>query len=83
MVSKKVMIRNMLGLHLRPAGDLCRKAVEYDSKIMIHFRNREFNAKSLLSVLSACVQQGDEIEVICSGADEEDALQAVTDLLKL
>ncbi len=72
----------MLGLHLRPAGDLCRKAVEYESKIMIHFRNREFNAKSLLSVLSACVQQGDEIEVVCSGADEKEALQAVMALLR-
>ena len=82
MVSEKVRIRNMLGLHLRPAGDLCRKAVEYESKIMIHFRNREFNAKSLLSVLSACVQQGDEIEVVCSGADEKEALQAVMALLR-
>ena len=49
---------------------------------MIHFRNREFNAKSLLSVLSACVQQGDEIEVVCSGADEKEALQAVMALLR-
>ncbi len=82
MVSEKAKIRNVLGLHLRPAGDLCRKAVEYDSKITIHFRNREFNAKSLLSVLSACVQQGDEIEVVCSGADEKEALQAVMALLR-
>ena len=82
MVSEKVRIRNVLGLHLRPAGDLCRKAVEYESKIMIHFRNREFNAKSLLSVLSACVQQGDEIEVVCSGADEKEALQAVMALVR-
>ncbi len=81
MVSEKVVIRNVLGLHLRPAGDLCRKAVEYDSHIMIHFREKEFNAKSLLGVLSACVQQGDEIELICSGTDEKEALQTLVDLL--
>lgn len=81
MVSEKVVIRHVLGLHLRPASTLCRKAVEYEAKIMIHFREKEFNAKSLLSVLSACVQQGDEIELICSGTDEKEALEAIVCLL--
>ena len=82
MVSRKIKIRNVLGLHLRPAGEFCRKAVEYESNIVIHFRGKEFNGKSLLSVLSACVQQEDEIELICSGADEAQALQALADVLE-
>lgn len=32
------------------------------------------NAKSVLSVLGACIKSGDEIEVICEGADETAAL---------
>ncbi len=83
MVSEKIKIRNALGLHLRPAGVLCRKAVEYESNIVIHFREREFNAKSLLSVLSACVQQEDEIELICSGTDEKEALEGLVNVLSL
>ena len=81
MVSEKVVIRNMLGLHLRPASDLCRKAVEYESNIMFRFRNKEFNAKSVLGVLSACVQQDDEIELVCSGPDEEEALRGLIEML--
>lgn len=83
MVSKKVVIRNALGLHLRPAGDLCQKAVEYEStRIMLHFRDREFNAKSVISVLSACARQDDEIEIVCTGPQEEEALQALVDLFQ-
>ena len=33
------------------------------------------NAKSVLSVLGACIKDRDEIEIICEGEDEEEALQ--------
>ena len=35
------------------------------------------NAKSLLSVLGAGVRYGDEIEIICEGEDEQEALETV------
>ncbi|MDO4297018.1 MAG: HPr family phosphocarrier protein [Lachnospiraceae bacterium] len=82
MVSERIVIENHMGLHLRPAGELCKKAMEYESKIMIHFRDREFNAKSVLGVLSACIQQSDEIELVCSGPDEVEALKALVEVLR-
>ena len=39
------------------------------------------NAKSVLSVLGACVKCGDEIELVCEGADEQEALKALTDAI--
>ena len=44
---------------------------------------REFNAKSLLGVLSACVKYEDEITLKCSGADEAQAIKALEDFLTL
>ena len=35
------------------------------------------SAKSVLSVLGACVKCGDEIELHCDGADEEEALHSL------
>lgn len=32
---------------------------------------------SVLSVLGACIKSGDEIEFVCTGEDEEDALKGV------
>ena len=39
MVSQKVTIKNPTGLHLRPAGILCKEAMQYKS--MITFKYRE------------------------------------------
>lgn len=74
MVSKKVIIKNPTGLHLRPAGLLCKIAIEYTSRINIGFNDTIANAKSVLGVLGACIKTGDEVEIICDGEDEEDAL---------
>ncbi len=80
MVSQKVTIKNPTGLHLRPAGILCKKAMQYKSSVSFRFRNTTANAKSVLSVLGACVKTGDEIEFLCEGIDEQ---QALADIVKL
>mgnify|MGYP000881949533 CR=1 FL=1 len=56
MVSKTTVIKNPSGLHLRPAGVLCKEALRYKSKISFKVRTTTANAKSVLSVLGACVK---------------------------
>lgn len=82
MIEKRIKVTNSSGLHMRPASDLCKKAMEFESKITISFREKEFNAKSLLSILSACVQQEDEITLSCNGRDESEAAEAIEAFLK-
>ena len=77
MVSQKVVIKNPTGLHLRPAGNLCKEAMQFKSLITFTYRESTANAKSVLSVLGACVKCGDEIEIFCDGVDEKEALEAV------
>ena len=40
------------------------------------------NAKSVLSVLGACVKSGDEIELICDGEDEEEAMKDMVEAVE-
>ncbi|EHI56472.1 hypothetical protein HMPREF9333_00334 [Johnsonella ignava ATCC 51276] len=80
MVSRKITIINPSGLHLRPAGNLCKESLKYKSKIKINFGDKSANAKSVLSVLGVCIKFGDEIEFVCEGTDEEEALEAVCTL---
>ena len=77
MVCRKVVIKNPTGLHLRPAGILCTEAMQVKSLITFSFRENTANAKSVLSVLGACVKCGDEIEFVCDGEDEVEAMQAL------
>lgn len=77
MVAKRVVVAEPSGLHLRPAGKLCELSLKYQSKIQIRKGDSTANAKSVLGLLAARVQQGDEIEIICDGTDEEEALAAL------
>ncbi|MCC8051940.1 MAG: HPr family phosphocarrier protein [Clostridiales bacterium] len=77
-MEKRLTVNNELGLHLRPAGELCTLAMEYDAKITLRFHDREYNAKSLLSVLSACIQSGDEIVLNFEGPDAEEAAERIS-----
>lgn len=82
MVSKKVVIMNPTGLHLKPAAIFCKEAMNFKSTVTFTFGNATANAKSVLSVLAACVKSGDEIEIICVGPDEEEALDALVSAVK-
>ena len=64
-------------MHLRPAGILCKEAMQFKSLITFQFRGSTANAKSVLSVLGACVKSGDEIEFFCEGEDEQEALDSL------
>ena len=74
MISKRVKVINPSGLHLRPAGNLCNMAMKFTSLITFDYEGGMANAKSVLSVLAACVKSGDEITITCDGQDEEEAL---------
>lgn len=82
MVSQRVVVAEPSGLHLRPAGKLCEVCLKYQSKIQLKKGDSIANAKSVLGVLAARVQQGDEIELICEGPDEEEALEALVKLMQ-
>ena len=78
LVRKKIVVSNPTGLHLRPAGLFCKTAMQFDSKITVEKEGKNShttaNAKSVLSILGACIKSGDEIEIVCQGDDEDLAL---------
>ena len=82
MVSQKTVIRNATGLHLRPAGLFTKTAMQFQCKVTFHAKNTYANAKSILGVLGACIKKDDEIEIICEGVDEEEALKAMIQIIE-
>lgn len=86
MVKEVVTIKNPTGLHLTPAGLFCKTAMRYRSRILVEKQGIHgsvtTNAKSVLSVLGACIKYGDEICIQCEGEDEEQALEAMVQLVK-
>lgn len=56
--------------------------MKFKSLITFCFNGNTANAKSVLSVLGACVKYGDEIELICEGDDEETALKTLVEAIE-
>lgn len=77
MIRKEITITNTTGLHLRPAGIFCNVASRYKCKVTFEYDHICANAKSILSVLGACIKKGDSIVLTCEGIDEEDAMTAM------
>lgn len=70
-----------MGLHLRPAMELCGEAQKYQSKVYLNVREFQANAKSALNILAAGIRLHDEIEIVCEGEDEQEALRAIEQMM--
>ena len=81
MITKEVVINNQVGLQARPATFFIQKANEFKSSIWVEKDERRVNAKSLLGVLSLGIVKGTSITIIADGADEEAAIDTLSQLI--
>jgi len=81
-----VRITNDVGLHARPAGEFVKQSARFKSDIRIRNATRPTtgwaDAKSILSVLALGVERGHTIDIMADGPDEEEALQALQNLIE-
>jgi phosphocarrier protein len=85
MVSSQVTIINPTGLHARPASEFVAKAKQFQSCIMIQnvadASAAPVNAKSIVLLLTLGLTQGSVAQITAEGADEKEALEALTQLV--
>lgn len=72
-----MVIRNATGLHARPAKVFVTVAKQFQSKITVGNGLKQVNAKSLISVLTLGVENGQSIQIEVEGEDEAAAVQAL------
>ena len=81
MVTKETVVNNQVGLHARTATFFIQKANEFKSSVWVEKEERRVNAKSLLGVLSLGIVKGTAITLIADGPDEEEAVNALVELI--
>lgn len=82
MVRKEITIINKLGLHARAAAKLVTLASEFESDIQLARGSRQVNAKSIMGVMMLAAGKGTNLELIASGADEQDAMMRLEKLVQ-
>lgn len=82
MVKDTIVIENETGLHARPATEISKEAMKYKSDIKFIVNGKTVNAKSPLMIMAAGIKTKTEMEIICDGEDENEALESLKTVIK-
>ena len=82
MVQQRIVVRNSIGIHSRPATLIVDLADKYKSNITIAHGERTASAHSMVRLLALKVKQDNEVLVCAEGEDEAVALAAVVSLVE-
>ena len=74
-------IINKLGLHARASAKLTQTASAYACDVWLERNGRRVNAKSIMGVMMLAAGIGTEITLETNGEREEEAMQALVDLI--
>ncbi len=81
MISEKIIIRNEVGLHARPASEFVRIAEKYSSHVRLCKDGIWVNGKSILAILTLAAEKGSEVILEVKGKDEATAFRALKAVL--
>jgi phosphocarrier protein HPr len=82
MIERRVEIQNRMGMHARPAAEFVKLAGRYESEIRLSRDSLEVNGKSIMGVLMLAAEQGVELVIRGDGADADEAVAALVDLVQ-
>ena len=81
MKAKELTIMNEDGLRASKAAMFVQVAGKFSAQILVEKGNKKINAKSIMGVLSLGVKKGDKIFIFANGKDEEQAIEAMDELI--
>ena len=81
MMRTEVTISNKLGLHARASAKLTKLAGSFPCEVWVSRGSRRVNAKSIMGVMMLAAGIGTEITLETSGEREQEAMQALVDLI--
>ena len=81
MAERSVQILNKNGLHARPAAEIVKISVKFQSEVTLVRDGMEVNAKSIMGVMMLAAECGATLVLRAEGSDAEEALDALAALI--
>ena len=75
MKKKEFIIRIKNGLHARPAAELVKGLKSFVSTIELYTNSNKYNPKSIVRLMTANIKEGQLIQVMVKGEDEDELMQ--------
>lgn len=82
MIEKNYKITSAEGLHARPASKLVAAVSPFASEVMLEYKDKKVNLKSIMGVMSLGVSTGKDIKITAEGSDEESLMAKVEEVIK-
>lgn len=82
MIQEDIVILSKHGLHARPAAQFVKIAGKFVSDIKVVKDGLEVNGKSIMGIMMLAAEPGSKILLIINGDDEQDALNALKELIE-
>jgi len=80
--SDAILVQEKTGLHARPAAQLAQLAKTFKSDLHLQKNSNTANLKSLVSILSLEVAHQDQVFVLASGPDAQEAVRSVSQFIR-
>lgn len=65
-----------------PVAMLVQLASQFESEIYIEDGSKRFNAKSIMGMMTLGLEEGKELALMATGADESQAIKEIADYLR-
>jgi len=76
-LTRKVRIKNALGLHARPATMIAKLLQGTLSSVSFTYRNETVNARSIMSILMLAATKNSLITVVVEGEDASETMDRI------
>ncbi|MCK4303797.1 MAG: HPr family phosphocarrier protein [Candidatus Eisenbacteria sp.] len=82
MYEAQVEVRNVPGIHARPAALLVQAASRYKSEVFLCAGELTVNAKSIMGVMMLAAETGTILSIRAEGPDERDAVDGLAAIVE-
>ena len=77
-ITKKIKVKNSLGLHIRPAASIVKILQSKKSSVFFTYKNDTINARSVIGILSLIAKKNADILIHVEGEDAELTIKELT-----
>ncbi|MCM8786484.1 MAG: HPr family phosphocarrier protein [Candidatus Omnitrophica bacterium] len=81
-IEDDIIVKNIHGLHARPAAIFVQIASKFDAKVLLSKDNEIVDGKSIIAILSLGINSGTKIRLIVDGEDAEKAFYELKNFLE-
>ncbi|MBI5207897.1 MAG: HPr family phosphocarrier protein [Candidatus Firestonebacteria bacterium] len=81
-IEKDFILKNKLGIHVRPAAMLVQVANKFKSEVYLCKDKQTVNGKSIMGILTLAAGQGSKLSIRIEGSDAEEMLKQLEKLFE-